>query len=134
MKNRITLPLLLILIMTVANVGAQDYYWSANKKITLNKDLSGLIFNIPEKSNQELLLASDGRIELMRRINPNTIFVKIKTSVQITLKSFDEKFPKNTTIYKTLLGNEMLPTGYILLKPKKRNIYCKNQRFSGIGF
>lgn len=116
MNKKITLLLLFTLIVTIGN--SQDYYWSNNGKIPIFKNDTKVLVKVTEGSPAELSITRETSMILgIKRINENSILIELKKDID---KDNLFRFTENMiSSFKNQSGDDMVPTGEVLFKPKK---------------
>tara|TARA_R110000744_G_scaffold326979_1_gene432705 strand:+ start:5373 stop:7088 length:1716 start_codon:yes stop_codon:yes gene_type:complete len=115
------------IILFGVHVNGQDYYWSNNKKIPLIKNETKVLVKALSGDETESYFQGNSAVGSIERININSILITAKR-VKMAL---DSQGPNFTWSYLSENGKEIIPTGELLLKPKKGVGFKEISQFSG---
>lgn len=119
-KSTFTLwSLIILFVVNVQQISAQEYYWSDNRKIPLVKDETAMLVEADEGSSVEINLRRGNSFQSIERINEKAVLVRMKTSKEAMLDELATISSNMITSFKSSSGEEMIPTGELLLMPKK---------------
>lgn len=133
---------MLFLLVTAKNLNAQQYYWSDNRKIQIVKDDTAILIKARKGSAEELSLQRGKEFESLERINDQNILVRMKTSKTAMIEELHTISDNLISSFRTDSGEEMIPTGELLLMPKKNvnireienrigeNLIVSNQKYN----
>tara|TARA_R110001583_G_scaffold178031_2_gene333704 strand:+ start:725 stop:1141 length:417 start_codon:yes stop_codon:yes gene_type:complete len=131
MKPKNALLLFFSFVMICAHVNGQDYYWSNSKKIPLIKNEGKVLVRAISGSETEQSLQRNTDIGSIERINANSILITAKKG---RLASDSQILVTNQNYTWTYLSEdegEVIPTGELLIMPKKGIGFKEINKLSG---
>lgn len=120
--NKNLLPLLfLILTFNVYSQGV-TYYWSGNKKIELTIDSTTFILSTRSMSESESVLRTISHVKNTKSLRSEFFIVELDQRTNQINQLKNNKLIKNISYsYLNSLNRKVIPTGEILIHPKKGN-------------
>ncbi len=118
--NRIIIVVSLI-ILTIDAHSQSSYYWSGGEKIQLSIDSSRLLILPQDINSINDKLKTIESIKKHERLRSNYVLVELKEGNALSFAEITSKISSKNLNYsfKTMDGVKIIPTGEILLSPKK---------------
>lgn len=117
MKLKTTLLPFIAILCLIVDATAQDYYWSQNKKIYLERNRDAVLFMVDENSTKELALTTEKSISSLERINSRSVIARVKDNKGFSLDVLSKISNNYIPLFKNKSGNNMIPTGEIVFHP-----------------
>ncbi|MEN7547254.1 S8/S53 family peptidase [Rapidithrix thailandica] len=118
-KSTLSFVVAFLLMGFLTEASAQDYYWSSNRKILLQKDKEVILVKAGENSSTERKLTQGKTIKALERVNRHSVLVRLSANDPSSLTEMTSISGNYTFSFKSSSGDKMIPTGEILFKPKK---------------